>query len=335
MLTKRCFFLLLASVAGWCISTDGVVRIGLGGDVMLGRLVNEKLNRVAPTYIWGDLLPTLRSNDVNIVNLETALTRSTQRVPKVFNFKADPKHVQALIAGNIHVVNNANNHVLDFGIEGLKETIETLDRAGILHVGAGLNAQEAARPAIIEKNGLKIGVLGYTDNEPSWKAGANKPGTNYISIEHDRQRVQEDIKKLKPEVDLIIITLHWGPNWQERPPQAFRDLTHAMIDAGADVIHGHSNHVFQGIEWYKDKLILYQTGDFVDDYAIDPSQRNDRSFLFIIEVYDKSLEKLSLVPTIIDNMQVNAANARDARESLGRMQRLSAELIPPPQRIER
>ncbi len=315
-----CLFALLLLAFFSHISVPAV-RIGFAGDVMLGRLVNTNTKDKEPTYVWGTMLPFLKANDLNIANLETTFTRSTHPTPKVFNFKADPEHVNALIAGFINIVNIANNHILDFGIEGLKDTLNTLNRAGIQHTGAGMNDREAAKPVLIQRKGLKIGIVGYTDNEPSWKAGPG-PGTHFFDIED----AEKAIRLLKKEVDLLIVTLHWGPNWQKEPSTRFKSFAHRMIDAGADILHGHSNHTFQGYEWYKGKLILYQTGDFVDDYAIDRNERNDRSFLFVVDADRDGPFNLSLIPTIIQNEQVNQAEGTDARASLKRMRDLSAKL---------
>lgn len=302
------------------------LRIGFLGDVMLGRLVGENIEKTNFSYPWGNMIDELAKNDLNIANLETTFTKSTHPVPKVFNYKSNPKNIQSLIEGSIDVVNIANNHILDFGIEGLVDTLRVLDHAGIKHVGAGMNAEEAARPVIIEKKGIKIGIIGSTDNEPTWKAGINKPGTNYTEIGKDNARVQEAIKQLRPHVDVLIVTIHWGPNWRLRPSQEFVDFAHQMIDAGADILHGHSAHHIQGIEWYKSGLILYQTGDFVDDYAIDSTMRNDLSFLFVVDLEDHRIKNLTLIPTRIDMMQVNKAFGNDYTLLLDRISRLSKQL---------
>jgi poly-gamma-glutamate synthesis protein (capsule biosynthesis protein) len=302
------------------------VRIGFLGDVMLGRLVGETIERTSYAYPWGNMIDELSKNDFNLANLETTFTESTRPVPKVFNYKSHPNNVQSLIEGSVDVVNIANNHILDYGLEGLIDTLRVLDCAGIKHVGAGMNAEEAAWPVIIEKKGIKIGIIGYTDNEPTWKAGINKPGTNYIEIGNDNERVQEAIKQLRPHVDVLIVTIHWGPNWQLRPSQEFVDFAHQVIDAGADILHGHSAHHIQGIEWYKSGLILYQTGDFVDDYAIDPVMRNDLSFLFVVDIEDQHIKSLILIPTRIDTMKVNKAAGKDYDLAVNRISRLSKEL---------
>jgi len=300
------------------------ITIGFAGDVMLGRLVNEVITQKGCIWPWGDLLPMLHSTDLNIINLETTLTTATQKAPKAFNFKADPDKVQSLSQARIDVVNLANNHIKDFGDKGLMQTISVLDNAKIKHVGAGSNSQEAMRPVIITKNDIKIGILGATDNEPDWQAGANKPGTFYFSVENIEYLLAA-IGQLKKQTDIVIISLHWGPNLRQKPSQPFIEAAHAMIDAGADIIHGHSAHIFQAIEIYNGKVIMFDTGDFVDDYMVHEDVRNDRSFLYILTVDKSGPQKVQLIPVIIKNMQVNQAQEKDYRETVARMKQLSEE----------
>lgn len=303
--------------------SSGSIAIGLAGDVMLGRLVNEQIKNTSYAYPWGNILPELKSKDFILINLETTLTGSTALIPKVFNFKADPAVVKTLEIGNIHVVNLANNHSLDFGIEGLEETITTLDSAKIAHVGAGKNAREAQKPTISTRNGVRIGILGYTDNEPTWKATNTKPGTNYISILNPSEPIFESIRDLKSKVDICIFTIHWGPNMKEFPSPEFINFAHRVIDAGADIFHGHSAHVVQGIQKYKDSIIIYDSGDFVDDYAVDSGLRNDLSFLFTVEIEKNQLKRLILLPVKISNMQVNKAEGADAQTIIDLMKKRS------------
>jgi len=304
---------------------NDTLTIGLTGDVMIGRLTNEALSYRKPASLWGDLLPLMQETDFTLINLEAALTTSEKAVPKVFNFKADPEKIQALIEGSVSVANLANNHVLDYDVEGLLETLETLDHAHIQHVGAGKNATEARKPVILSKNGIKIGILGYTDNEPPWIATKQSPGTRYIKV-GDIETIQNDVKQVRDQVDIVIVTIHWGPNMRERPTPDFVEFAHQMIDNGVDIIHGHSAHIFQGVEVYQGGLILYDTGECVDDYYVDRILRNDRSFFFIVEVNKKGFQQLRLVPIFISNCQVNLAQGSDKAETLKRMQMLSAEL---------
>lgn len=307
-------------------SADTVI-IGFMGDVMIGRTVNEIIPAKGYAYPWGNTLSLLQHVDLRIINLETTLTNHTEKNPKVFNFKALPDRIKTLQAAHIDVANLANNHSLDFKEAGLIETIDTLDIAGIHHTGAGVNDQQACAPAIITINDIQIGIIGYTDNEPTWKAAKNKPGVNYIEIGNadDLAKVKQQIDALRNTVDIIIMTIHWGPNMQQRPSQQFIEFAHDAINAGVDIFHGHSSHVFQGIEIYKNKVIMYDTGDFIDDYAVDPLLRNDQSLFFAITINKNGPQSVNITPVIISNMQVNIAENAEKQEILQRMQRLSQE----------
>jgi poly-gamma-glutamate synthesis protein (capsule biosynthesis protein) len=301
------------------------LTIGLAGDVMLGRTLDTIISQRGYDYPWGDILPVMRNTDLNIVNLETTLTHNSRKVYKTFNFKASPDKVQSLVSANIGVVNLANNHILDFKMEGLLETIQTLDKSGINHVGAGKKIEEALKAIVIRKKGVRIGVLGMTDNEPGWMANGGA-GTNYINIADNEARIRilHSIENLRKEADMIIVSIHWGPNMKERPSPEFISFAHAMADHGASVIHGHSAHIFQGVECYSNSLILYDTGDFVDDYVVDPDLRNDLSAFFILTISKSGLLNARFVPVRISQYQVNLARESDYVWVIKQMQQLSA-----------
>lgn len=295
--------------------------IRLMGDVMIGRSVSRKISEEGYDYPWGNVLPYLKKPGINIINLEAALTSSENKVVKVFNFKAEPEHVKALSNAHIHAANIANNHILDFSEEGLLETIGVLDSAGILHAGAGKNIKEARKPVILECNGVKVGLLGCTDNESGWKADGH-PGTYYVKV-GDITELKTDIESIRSKVDILILSAHFGPNMVERPKKDEIEFNHQLIDLGVDIFHGHSAHIFQGIELYHGKLILYDTGDFIDDYYSDPELRNNRSFLFEIQITEKKIKGMKILPVLIERMQVNFATDEVAKWSIARMQYLS------------
>lgn len=303
------------------------IYLGLAGDVMIGRGVNEVISRKGYLYPWGNILEILRRTDINIVNLETALTNSNQEVPKVFNFKASPDKVKTLAEARITAVSLANNHILDFSEKGMVETMHTLQAAGIKYAGAGLNEEEAAQPAIIVKNNFRLGLLSFTDNERSWAARPNYSGINYIDISNsnDKRRALSSVKQLRKDVDVLVVSLHWGPNMREEPSAPFVDFAHQLVEEGGDIIHGHSAHIFQAIEVYRNKLILYDTGDFVDDYALNPLLRNDLSFFFLVELNKSKIISLKLIPVTISNYQVNKAINKDYTWSIKHIQQLSAK----------
>jgi poly-gamma-glutamate synthesis protein (capsule biosynthesis protein) len=302
------------------------IHIGLMGDVMLGRLVSDQMRRTSLRYPWGNVISTLRNLDMNLINLETTFTHSKHKVSKVFNFKSHTENIKSLSEANVTVANIANNHILDFSEEGMEDTIQLLEMEGIRHVGAGRNISEATKPIIINCENLKIGVLGCSDNEPSWAANAHS-GINYVDIENKEQRAQiiENIKSLRAQCDVCIVSIHWGPNMIEKPPAEFISFAHQMIDNGADVIHGHSAHIFQGIEIYRNKIVLYDTGDFIDDYVVDPTLRNDRSFLFVLGMTENKSLALKVLPVLISKCQVNFAEGHDYNWCISKMQDLSKE----------
>src|SRR5207249_5091085 len=147
---------------------------------------------------------------------------------------------------------------LDFEYDAFFQMLEILDNARIQHAGAGTTIIEASQPAIWEVEGKKIGLLSFTDNEPAWEATEEHPGIFYVPISLKDRRAEilfERVHKAKDEVDFLIVAAHWGPNWGYFPPSEHMPFAQALIDEGADVIFGHSGHVFRGIEIYKEKPI--------------------------------------------------------------------------------
>lgn len=302
------------------------------GDVMLGRSVNDFLKDQSFVYPWGDTLDIFSSADVRFCNLECAISNSGEpwsKTKKVFHFRTDTKNVAVLKKARINCVCLANNHTLDYGYDALLETLDTLKTENINYSGAGININAATHPAIFEIQGCKIGFLSLTDNEPIWEATNNSPGTFYMPISLQDKRYPkliELIKRTKADVDILIISAHWGPNWGYRPEPPHIPFAHSLIDNGADIIFGHSCHVYQGVEIYKNHPIIYSAGDFIDDYAVDPQERNDQSFIFLIETDGKSISQLKLYPTIIKNFQALHAKGKTGETIAQHMKLLCEEL---------
>lgn len=315
-----------------------MVTLALAGDVMLGRGVNEALRDVEdPQRPWGDVLPHLLSADLRLVNLECAVTGHLQRWSrsrKVFHFRADPAMLSYLRAAHVDGCSLANNHTLDFEEVGLLDTLRYLELAGIRHAGAGRNLEEARQPALLEAGPLRVALIAVTDNEPAFAAGRERSGTSYLPVSLEPgvlRRVEEDIARAREAgAHLVVFSNHWGPNMVLRPPEAFRAFAHAVMDRGADVYFGHSAHVFQGVELYRGKPILYDTGDFLGDYAVDPELRNDWSFLFRVSFGgDGRFLGLELVPVELRYASMRLARGLTREFILERMEQLSAELGTP------
>lgn len=308
----------------------GMTRIALMGDTMLGRGVRRALEGMRSEEPWGDLLPLLHGADLRILNLECAVTDHRirwERTYKVFHFRADPgQAIRTLEAARIDACSLANNHVLDFEVEGLLETLDVLDRAGIAHAGAGRDRAEAHKPALLPHG---VALIACTDNEPPFAAN-DHPGTWYLPVGTDDwilSQVSEAIRDARRAgARTVIFSNHWGPNMVERPPRDFRAFARQVIDRGADLYFGHSAHLAQGVEAHGDGLILYDTGDFLDDYAVDPVLRNDRSFLFLVDVDDGVPTRLELVPVSLGYATVQRARGDEKEAILSRMVALSSEL---------
>jgi poly-gamma-glutamate capsule biosynthesis protein CapA/YwtB (metallophosphatase superfamily) len=297
---------------------DRSFTLAITGDVMLGRLVNETVAARGFAYAWGDVLPVLRKADLSLVNLECALTGHTRPwhdgAYKAFYFRAEPAAVATLKIARVSFASLANNHVWDFGPEGMEETIEVLDREGIAHAGAGTDLAAAQVPARLALDGARVSVVAFADHPPAWAATPTSPGINYTPVSVDADSfadVERAVAAARRDADLVIFSIHWGPNMRSRPTPEFRDFAHRVVEAGADIFWGHSAHLVQGIQIHRGRPILYDTGDFVDDYAVDPHHRNDLSALFLIHASPPAIDRIELLPVKIGRMQVNFAGGRE------------------------
>lgn len=303
------------------------------GDVMLGRGVDEALQRRSPAHPWGDLLPVLEGADLLLANLECVLTDRTERWTdgryKPFYFRADPRAVDALVTGRVGFVSVANNHIGDFGWAGMQDTIAVLDRAGIAHAGAGMDRADAHQAARLVRNGARVSVLAAADYPAEWRATPTSPGMNYIPVSLDHEHfveVARQIAAARERADFVIFSIHWGPNMRAWPSQEFRAFARAVIEAGADVFWGHSAHVVQGVEFHHGRPILYDTGDLVDDYAVDPHLRNDLSGLFVVRVHPPAVESVEILPVQIADRQVSLARGREREWFVHRFRTRCAEV---------
>jgi poly-gamma-glutamate capsule biosynthesis protein CapA/YwtB (metallophosphatase superfamily) len=227
-------------------------------------------------YVWGDALADLDAAgvDARIINLETSITASMKPEPKGINYKMNPSNVDCIKAAAVDCCILANNHVLDWGVNGLLETLTTLEREAIAVAGAGIDSDQAATPASIsigeDRRVLVFGFGAITSGIPyDWAATETRPGVNLLPdlSAATAERIGKRILSLRRPGDVVVVSIHWGSNWGYQVDTGQREFAHALIDAGAcDLLHGHSSHHTRGIEVYKDRLILYGCGDFITDY---------------------------------------------------------------------
>lgn len=285
------------------------------------------LKPVSFSYIWGDALAELRLRkpDLRIINLETAITRSNDVQEKAVNYRMNPDNIPCITAADIECCALANNHVLDWGYQGLAETLDTLRKAGIKTTGAGANIEEARAPVVMPVSGKgRVLVFSFgseTSGIPwSWAATAGKPGVNLLpdfSLKTVRA-IRDQIGGLKRTGDIVVASIHWGGNWGYQVPHEQQEFAHWLIDdAGIDIVHGHSSHHAKGIEVYQGKLILYGCGDFLNDYegiSGHEAYRGDLSLMYFasVEPGDGKLVKLDMVPMQMKRFRLNHASRKDA-----------------------
>lgn len=250
--------LLLATSAAQ--AADSVTLV-FGGDVMLdegpGKVIADGGDPLAP------LGKLLSRSDFRIANLEAPISSKGKPNPnKIYTFRAAPNAAK-LLRNRFTAVSLANNHSGDYGHPALLETMSLLDEAGVRHFGAGRNLAEAHAPLWLEKNGLKIAVLGYNEYKPrSFEAGPTWPG---IAWSEDSQ-VLGDIRAAKAAgADLVIPFMHWGWENEPAPSARQREFAQQMIDAGAAAVVGGHPHVTQGTDIYKGAPIIYSLGNLVFD----------------------------------------------------------------------
>lgn len=320
----------LADLGNRASPGEATARLAFVGDLMLGRGVDAAARTRPPEEFWGDLAPLLRDADSVIGNLECPITETAERwkrCPKSFRFRASPKAIDILRAGNVGAVCLANNHMLDCEVAGLMDTLAHLDRAGIARAGAGKNARDAARPALFKAGGITVGMVGLTNTMRSFAAGAHRAGTHYLRIDCN-DRTLESLRRLERDLrrggaDVTVVSAHWGPNLRLWPPNRYRRFARAVIELGFDVFHGHSAHILQGVEFHNRGLILYDTGDCLDDYWVFPGIRTDRSAVFLVDVGANGIERFTITPIILTPTRVNRARGTEARTIIKKVLGLS------------
>jgi len=267
--------------------------------------------QVDPGYVWGDALPSLVDERLwaRVANLETAITTSRDPAPKAVNYKMHPANIGCLTVARIDAWTLANNHVLDWGQAGLIETLETLDAAGLRHTGAGRNAAAATTPVVLGPGaregsaGSRLLVfavgLGSSGIPADWAAGPTTPGVALLPdlSPATAESLVATIARHAHPADRVVVSIHWGGNWGHAVPDEQRRFAHALIDSGrVDLVHGHSAHHAKAFEVYRERLVLYGAGDFINDYeGITGTPEGLRDDLTVLWLADLEVETGRLV----------------------------------------
>lgn len=309
------------------------LRIVAGGDVYL-----EGSREGAP---FAALRQYLEKADLFFFNLEAPITaRSAPTPDRVYAMKMERGVVPCVVNSGVHVVSLAHNHALDYGVEGLLDTIEILRESNIAYVGAGVNAAAAYGPRLIEIQDTRIGFLALTTNfpfdwyaatdqrpgvagvrvrtlyTPDWQMGKEHPGwpPTVVTqpVAEDLARVCTEVRQLKQTADVVLVSCHWGVPGSAEVHGYQREIGQALINAGADVVIGHHPHVIQGIERYQHGVICYSLANLVFHTAASLMEEARRtgfdlstimgpdSLLLEISVQQKRVVRLRLVPLAFD-----------------------------------
>jgi poly-gamma-glutamate capsule biosynthesis protein CapA/YwtB (metallophosphatase superfamily) len=311
--------------------------VALLGDVMLGRGVAKELESRQPADLWSpEVREVAGTCDAVLCNLECCISErgspTTRIAGKPFFFRGPPAAMDSLGAIGVRAVGAANNHALDFGEEALEDTLTHIRRAGIAATGAGLGPQQARQGAIIEAGGLRLGVVSVSDHPPEYAAQEGHWGISYADLSRGAPDwLLAELARLGKSCDATLAFLHWGPNMRASPAAWQRQLGQQLLEAGADVVAGHSAHVFHGVGWSTEGLLLYDLGDALDDYAIDKVLRND---LGVIAIWTPGASELELVGLHLDYCRTELARGEHAEWIATRLDRACRELATRVERTE-
>ncbi len=266
------------------------------GDIMLSRSVGALMDKKGDYNLpFVHIAEFLKSVDLTFGNLENPVSSRGVKVGSKYSFRADPKTIEGLKYAGFDIVSIANNHIWDYGREAFLDTMTHLTQAGINFVGGGFNIEEAHKSIIKDINGVQIAFLAYTEFLQSVVAGKNSAGITRWDIE----QIKKDIAAADQQSDIVVVSFHWGDEYQTKHNQKQELFAKAAIDAGADLIIGHHPHVVQEVEQYKDGWIAHSLGNFVFDQSF--SKETMRGLTLKVKISDGKITNIDQQPIIISN----------------------------------
>ncbi len=261
----------------------------LVGDIMLSRGVDLMIKERGYLYPFKNIAEIINSAEIAFGNLESPLSKRGMKGDQIYAFRGNPESIKGLTYAGFDVLNLANNHSYDYGVKAFMETLKLLQENNIKSIGAGENIKDAREPAVFDLGDLKIAFLGYDLSPGAIYAGKKNPGVAKIKSSW----IIEDIEKAKKNADLIVVSFHWGIEYDDFPAEYQKSLAHMVIDCGADIVVGHHPHTFQGIELYKGKLIAYSLGNFIFDQK---DLKNNQSIILKVTLREKKLIRAEIIP---------------------------------------
>jgi poly-gamma-glutamate capsule biosynthesis protein CapA/YwtB (metallophosphatase superfamily) len=274
--------------------------LALAGDTMLGRGVADALAAdQARPLVAPEVAAHIESADAFVLNLECCISSRGSPFPdprKAFFFRAPPVAAERLAELGVDAVTLANNHALDYGPDALLDTLAHLDAAGIAAVGAGPNESLARAPRALRCGDLRLRLVAFSDHPGAYAAGAEQPGIAFAGLDTTLPDWVREPMRRGPDADAVLVTPHWGPNMVAAPVARVRRAADALVAAGATLVAGHSAHVFQGVA----ARVLFDLGDFLDDYSVDSELRNDLGLLWLVELAPDRPGRIRALPLALD-----------------------------------
>jgi poly-gamma-glutamate capsule biosynthesis protein CapA/YwtB (metallophosphatase superfamily) len=298
--------------------------LALAGDTMLGRNVADVLaaDPAAP-LVSAEVADRIASADAFVLNLECCISSRGKRVRdrrKPFFFRAPPVAAERLAALGVRAVTLANNHALDYGPVALLDTLAHLEASGIAAVGAGADTAAARAPLVVDCGDVRLRLVAFSDHPAGYAAGPERPGIAFADLEPGLPDWVRHAVRPGPDADAVLVTPHWGPNMTAASIVRVRRAAAALVAAGATFVAGHSAHVFHGAA----PPVLFDMGDFLDDYAVDPLLRNDLGLLWLVELDREGPRRIRMLPLALDDCFTRAASAAETDWILHRLETLCA-----------
>lgn len=305
-----------ASVSPSETASQEPVRVVAVGDIMLSRVVENKM--IASKNWQYPFLKTVdltSGADLTVGNLETTIFPGKPIGVTAMKFRTDPKAVSGLLAAGFDVLTLSNNHIMNYGREGLVSTLNYLNEAQIAHTGAGISESEIAAPVVREVKGVKFGFLSYSyANEKGQNPDGGIYGTNFM----DTERMKREVAELRERADVVVVSMHAGVEYKTKSMTAQQAFARAAIDAGAKVVLGHHPHVVQETENYNGGKIIYSLGNFVFDQ--NWSAETKLGAVAILNFRGANLEKVDYVPVkIIGTQPTPLTGGAEAKKILQRL----------------
>lgn len=311
-------------------TTISSVRLVAGGDVLLGRQLPGWVALRGPADPFAGIAPFFHAADLSLANLETCVSTEGDFIDKggrqPYYYRNLPEMLDVLAEAGISCVSTGNNHTMDCGEAALSQQTDILDQCGFLHFGAGRNRREAAMPKYAQVNGRVVAFIGVETETPRMAAGESTPGIHYAPVEDLPQVLTGPIGVARLHADIVVVSPHWGANWQEAPAPALREVARRLVELGADAILGHSAHILQGIEFHLGRPIIYDMGTLLFD-RVRQSRMKD-SALFELEWDSDGQCQLSVRPVKLSNGRARWAVGEDFVRIRDLLTRLTRELDP-------